>query len=216
MQNTPDLESGVRLLPDGLYKLLNSTGRELAAKVDLTNKRIDDMNKRIDKMDERIEGLRRELVAKVEEARRLMEYLDVRLSEAEERARERDLRLARAFTGYQEFLMEFLVVRRVLSEEEAAIARREARRVMQIAVNPVTKEEWRRIGELLDKSELTVEEALELRDLARKVVEEHGDRYEAWKLHTYASIMVALAYKKEAEKRGKKVKEAKGELGEQR
>ncbi|RLG51974.1 MAG: hypothetical protein DRN99_08015, partial [Thermoproteota archaeon] len=89
----------VILLLDGLYKLLNSTGRELAAKVDLTNKRIDDVNKRIDKMDERIEGLRRELVAKVEEeARRLMEYLDVRLSEAEKRARERDLRLARAFT----------------------------------------------------------------------------------------------------------------------
>ena len=244
------------LLLDGVYRQIDSTRRELTAKIDLTNKRVDDLsrkleetNKRLedwrkeftrraDKTDAKIEEYRRELADKIEEyrrevteradktdakieewrrelaerveekARELQEYIDVRLSEAEEKARERDLRVARAFTGYQEFLMEFLVVRGVLREEEATVAKGEAKRVMQIAVNPLKKEEWKRIGELLEKDKLTLEEALELRELARRVVEEHGDRYEAWKLHQYASIMVGLAYKREAEEKRKKKQKA--------
>ncbi len=45
-----------------------------------------------------------------------------------------------------------------------------------------------------------MEEALGFRGLARKVVEEHGDRYWAWKLHLYASIMIGLAGRKLEEK----------------
>jgi len=38
-----------------------------------------------------------------------------------------------------------------------------------------------------------------VRDLARKVIWEYGDRPEAWKLHVYACIMVGLAMRKKAE-----------------
>ncbi|WP_243670316.1 hypothetical protein [Vulcanisaeta sp. JCM 16161] len=79
--------------------------------------------------------------------------------------------------------------------------RNEARRVMKLAVsgNPLSKEEWDRIKELLDKDELTLEEALELRELARKVVREYGEYPEAWKLHIYASIMVGEAIRRQSQ-----------------
>jgi len=67
-------------------------------------------------------------------------------------------------------------------------------------MNPISKEEWKRIKELLEKEELTLEEALELRELARKVTDEHGDRPEAWRLHAYASMMVGYALRKMKEK----------------
>ena len=64
------------------------------------------------------------------------------------------------------------------------------------STNPLTKEEWKRPGELLDKDDQTLEEALELRELARKVVREYGEYPEAWKLHIYASIMAGKELRK--------------------
>jgi ribosomal protein S24E len=66
----------------------------------------------------------------------------------------------------------------------------------------LTKEEWEKLKEYLDKSEkdeLTLEEADDFLELARKVVKEHGDRPEAWKLHIYATITRALLVKKHYE-----------------
>ena len=76
--------------------------------------------------------------------------------------------------------------------------RNEARRVMRLAVsiNPLSKEEWERIKELLDKDVLTLEEALELCELTRKVVREYGEYPETWKLHIYASIIVGEAIRR--------------------
>lgn len=69
---------------------------------------------------------------------------------------------------------------------------------MELALTiPLIKREWMRIKELLGKDELDLEEALELKELARKVIEEHGDKYEAWKLHIYADIAVGRAAKKQ-------------------
>ncbi len=59
-----------------------------------------------------------------------------------------------------------------------------------------------RIKELPDKDELSLEEALELRELAGKVIEEHGDKDDTWNLHIYANIAVAWAAKKQAEGEG--------------
>ena len=70
----------------------------------------------------------------------------------------------------------------------------------------LTKEEWEKLKEYLDKSEkdeLTLEEADDFLELARKVVKEHGDRPEAWKLHIYATITRALLVKKHYEKERK-------------
>jgi hypothetical protein len=116
---------------------------------------------------------------------------------------ERVGRLARAFTGYQEFMLEYLSVKGLLEEREVRLAKGEARRLAELAANPFTKEEWERLKQLLDKEpeELTLEEAYELRDLARKAIEEYGDRYEAYALHVYASIAVGLAYRRLSEKR---------------
>jgi hypothetical protein len=64
---------------------------------------------------------------------------------------------------------------------------KEARRTMRLAVaNPLTKEEWTRLKELFEKSEkneLTLEEADEFLELARKVAWEYGENPKMWKLH---------------------------------
>jgi len=49
-------------------------------------------------------------------------------------------------------------------------------------LNPLTEEGLRRIRELVEKEELNLEEADELRELARKLVKEHGNVPGAWKL----------------------------------
>jgi len=141
----------------------------------------------------------------------LKSYVDERFNWLKSYVDSRISRIAEAFRSYQEFFVEYLTAQGILKPVEASMIKGEALRVMKMAVmNPLTKEEWKRLKELLEKDELTLEEALELRELARKVTDEYGDRPEAWKLHIYASIMVGLAYrkmmeqeKKEAEKKQK-------------
>lgn len=97
-----------------------------------------------------------------------------------------------AFTFYREFFVEYLAS--------------EARRVVRLALaTPLSREEWEKLKEYLDKSErgeLALEEADEFLELARKVVKEYGEYPGAWKLHTYATITRALTAKKYAEKGG--------------
>jgi endonuclease III len=60
--------------------------------------------------------------------------------------------------------------------------------------NPLTKEEAERMKELIQKEKLTLEEADELREFARKLVSEYGATVpEVWKLLIYASIMRGIA-----------------------
>ncbi|MGB9760756.1 MAG: hypothetical protein ACPLZG_13080, partial [Thermoproteota archaeon] len=48
--------------------------------------------------------------------------------------------------------------------------------------------------ELLDKEKLSLQEADELREIARKLVREYGDKIgETWKLLMYASVMRGIA-----------------------
>jgi len=164
------------------------------------------------------EGLRLEFrgeLASLEE--RLRKELKGELSSLEERLKgyvdARVSRIARAFSGYQEFVLECLSMKGLLDEREVRFMRGEARRLAELAANPFTKEEWERLKQLLDKEpeELTLEEAYELRDLARKALEEYGDRYEAYALHAYAAVVVGLAYRRLSEKQ----QAAKGESGGQ-
>jgi hypothetical protein len=87
-------------------------------------------------------------------------------------------RLATAFTDYQEFFIEFLTTEGVVRERYRDVLVKEAKRVMRLATtNPLTKEEWARLKELFEKSErdeLTLEEADEFLELARKVALEYG------------------------------------------
>jgi len=131
--------------------------------------------------------------------------VDKRFDELEARILGRLERLASAFTYYHEFFLEVLSREGVIKSDIAEVLAREARRVVKLAMlNPLTKEEWEKIKEYLDKSErgeLTLEEADEFLELARKVVKEYGEYAEAWKLHMYATIVRALLIKKLAEKR---------------
>jgi predicted transcriptional regulator len=131
--------------------------------------------------------------------------VDKRFDELEGRILGRIERLASAFTYYHEFFLEVLSREGVIRSDIAEVLAREARRVIKLALlNPLTKEEWEKIKEYLDKSErgeLTLEEADEFLELARKVVKEYGEYAEAWKLHMYATIVRALLIKKLAEKK---------------
>jgi hypothetical protein len=133
------------------------------------------------------------------------QMIDKRFNELESRILRRIERLASAFTYYHEFFLEVLSREGIIKSDVAEVLAREARRVVKLAMlNPPTKEEWEKIKEYLDKSErgeLTLEEADEFLELARKVVKEYGEYAEAWKLHMYATIVRALLIKKLAEKK---------------
>jgi len=123
--------------------------------------------------------------------------IDRRFEAFERHVGSRILRMAEAFRSYQEFFVEYLAAQGMLKDGEASMLKNEALRLMRLAsTNPLTREEWERIKRYLEKDELTLEEALELRELARKATDEYGDRPEAWKLHIYASIMVGRAIRR--------------------
>jgi hypothetical protein len=135
------------------------------------------------------------------------EQIDKRFEELKNYIDNRVERLATAFTNYQEFFIEFLTTEGVVKERYRDVLIKEARRTMRLAVaNPLSKEEWARLKELFEKSEkneLTLEEADEFLELARKVALEYGEYPEAWKLHIYATITRALLYKKYYEEKQK-------------
>ena len=178
----------------------------LGRKIALLEARLSQVENRVARLEGEVAALKSELAATKEELGR--EFRSG-LASLEERLKgyvgERVGRLARAFAGYQEFMLEYLSLKGLLEEGEVRLAKGEARRLAELAANPFTKEEWERLKQLLDKEpeELTLEEAYELRDLARKAIEEYGDRYEAYALHVYASIAVGLAYRRLSGKREK-------------
>ena len=102
--------------------------------------------------------------------------------------------VARATMDQFEFFAEFLGYRGVLDSRDVFFVKGELARLAR--VNPLTEAELRRIRELVEREELTLEEADELRELARKFVVEHGDMPGAWKLLIYASIMRGIALRK--------------------
>jgi hypothetical protein len=145
-----------------------------------------------------------------EEFKELRSYVDEKFDDLKAYIDRRITRLGEAFRSYQEFFIEYLTSQGFLKPLEASMLKNEAARIVRLAaMNPISKEEWRRIKELLEKEELTLEEALELRELARKVTDEHGDKPEAWKLHAYASIMVGYALRKMREKEEREKEEKK-------
>ena len=120
-------------------------------------------------------------------------------------------RLGAAFLNYQEFFVEFLAHERVIRGESRELLIGEARRTISLGMlNPLSKDELKKIEEYLDKSEkdtITLEEAEEFRDLARKFVMEYGEHVGAWKLHMYATITLALTRRKYMEESRQKPEE---------
>ncbi|QOJ79306.1 hypothetical protein IG193_02245 [Infirmifilum lucidum] len=185
---------------DMRFKEIDMRFEEFSARFREVDRRFEEINKRFNEVDKKFDAIDR----RFDDVNRRIEGLEERLSRLEERVDRRLERLAYAFISYQEFLTGYFVSEGVLKPSAASLVVTEARNLMRLAVsNPFTKDEWKRLGDLLDKSEkeeLTLEEAQELLNLARKAVMEYGEYPEAWKLHMYAAIMVGLAYKRMKER----------------
>jgi len=93
--------------------------------IDERFKRIDD---RFNEVDKRFEELKRYVDSRFND---LKSYVDYRVD-----------RLGRAFSSYQEFFIEYLSIKGVVSEQEATRLKNEATRLFTLATaNPFTKEE---------------------------------------------------------------------------
>jgi hypothetical protein len=136
-----------------------------------------------------------------------LEQLDRRFDELREYVDGRVDRLGRAFSSYQEFFVEYLSVKGVVSASEATMLKNEAARLSLLAaMNPFTKEEWEKLKRFLEKDpgDFTLREAEEFRELGRKAIAEYWERPEAYKLHLYTCVVYGLALRKLGEEKGRK------------
>ncbi len=187
-------------------------------RLNLVDERFKQVDGRFDEMkkyvDDKVEELKEYTGSRVSE---LKEYFEGRLGGLEERFSSRIERLAEAFTNYQEFFVEFLTTEGVIKPGYRDLLIKHARGTMRLAaLNPLTREEWERLKLYLDKSErdeLTLEEADDFLELARKVVREYGEHPEAWKLHIYAAMTRALTAKRYYEQRGREEKREQPQQG---
>jgi hypothetical protein len=167
---------------DARFKVIDERFKLMDERFRLIDERFKSTDEKFKSIDGRFDELKR--------------YIDVKVG-----------RLAAAFTNYQEFLVEFLTGEGVIKPAYRELLVREARRTVELAaVDPLSKEEWGRLKEYLDRSErdeLTLEEADEFLELARKVVKEHGERPEAWRLHIYAAMTRALTIRRHYEREGR-------------
>jgi hypothetical protein len=195
----------------GIAYWLGKKFSEIDYRFRLIDERFKVIDARFEQIDRRFDELRGYVDKRFGEFK---EYVDSKFSEFDVKWSSRLERLATAFTNYQEFFIEFLTTESVIEERYRGVLLKELRGVMRLAVaNPLSKEEWARLKELFEKSErneLTLEEADEFLELARKAALEHGENPKMWKLHIYATITRALLYKKYYEKK-EEAKEAKQE-----
>ena len=126
-----------------------------------------------------------------EEFRRDIGDLRERLTRVEdgiERLGEGLGRLANAINGVGEAIVDYLGFRGVLKPEEATYLKSDIKRLTSIATNPFTEAERKRLLELVDKDDLTLEEAEELHELARKFYREYIEKTpDAYKVLLYAA-----------------------------
>ncbi len=113
--------------------------------------------------------------------------------------------LKRSVKSVNEFIVDFLSYEGVLKREAGELLKREISRVL--SANPITdaltEEERKRLKELLEKDELTLEEADELYAIADKLVEKYGHKYtEVWKLLWYSRFWIGYNLRKQKEKKG--------------
>jgi Skp family chaperone for outer membrane proteins len=170
------VEGSVNALRREFDEKLSSLERRYDEKLGLLEERFDEKLSSLEKsFDEKLSSLERRF--------------DEKLSMVERKVSS----VAEAARNQLEFFTEFLGYKRVISWRDVTFVKGELYR-LSAAPNPLTKEEAARLKELLDKEKLTLEEADELREIARKLVREYGDRVgETWKLLIYASIMRGLA-----------------------
>lgn len=150
------------------------------------------------------------------------ERLEERVSRLEERLSGLERRMLSLFVDFaqtiravHEFMLEVFCYEGLLRREAASLIRTELRTHLDLFLtrlhltgssNPLTREELqyivKRIRELLDKEELTYEEAQELKQLALRLCEEYGREYpDLWKIYWYAVMWVGLSLRLQMERR---------------
>jgi len=111
---------------------------------------------------------------------------------------QRDVGELRTVNGLGDFLanlVEKLSGKGVL--EDANLLKTALRNMTNTVTNPLTPEERRRLVELIDKDELTPEEADELARLARRFYREYAGKVEnAWLMLYYAAVKRGVTYRK--------------------
>jgi hypothetical protein len=106
-------------------------------------------------------------------------------------------RLANVINSVGESIVVYLGSRGVLKPEDVYILRTVIKGLVSTATNPLTAEEKKRLLELVNKDDLTIEEAEELHRLARKFYEEYIDKTpDAFKVLLYAAAMLGITYRK--------------------
>jgi len=143
------------------------------------------IDERFNRIDERFESLKLYIDTRFNQIDERFNEIDKRFAKVDERFNElkdyvdmRIARLGRAFSSYQEFFIEYLSVKGVVSEQEATMLKNEASRISSLATsNPFTKEEWEKLKRYLEKDlkEFTLKEAEEFRELGRKAIAKYWD-----------------------------------------
>jgi len=154
---------------------------------------------RLAQLEERESGVEEELSSLREDFAEFKARVTARFDRLEERME----RMGRAVRSANELFIDLLGYEGVLRAEAVTFAKSELARVLELAENPLTKEEKERLKQLLEKDDLTLEEAQELYKIADKLVEEHGDRIEAWKLLWYSRAWIGINWRRMAEQRKK-------------
>ena len=143
----------------------------------LIDERFDQIDRRFKQIDERFESIEGKLKEHDTRFDRIETFL---------------YRLTTAIKSINEFTIDILGYEGLLRRGAVDLVKREITRVLSfVSPNPLTKYEKQRLKELLEKDELNLKEAKELYEIANKVLEDYGDRIEAWKLLWYSRFWIA-------------------------
>ena len=153
-----------------------------------------EMRKEVSELRMDIDSLR----AGLDGVKRDVEALKTGVDELRSELRKEVGALRGVITGVGEVMVEYLKLRGIINQGDADLLRITVRRLVSTATtNPLTEAERRRLLELVDKDDLTIEEAEELYRLARKLYEEYIDKTpDAFKALLYAVIKRTEAYMK--------------------
>ncbi|WP_243677875.1 hypothetical protein [Vulcanisaeta distributa] len=190
---------------DERFKQIDERFEQIDRRFEEIDKRFEKIDERFNEIDKRFDVLERDLKGYVDTRfGELKGYVDLRINEFRNYMDGRFNRLINVISGQNEFITEFLGFRGVLDSKDVSFVKATLRSMITMATNPLTETEKKRLLELIDKDELTLEEADELLQLARKFVIEYGDKGpDVWKLLWYAAAMHGITLRKLEEKKAR-------------
>ena len=193
-----NIEARLASVEERLARLEERVGNVEAGVAELRG-RVAGVENRLAQLEERVRGVEEGLSSLREDFTDFKARVAARFDRLEERVE----RMGRAVRSVNELFIDLLGYEGVLRAEAVTFAKSELARVLELAENPLTKEEKERLKQLLEKDDLTLEEAQELYKIADKLVEEHGDRIEVWKLLWYSRAWIGINWRRMAEQRRK-------------